>query len=90
MTLAQKCISFGWKTEAEGKKLTFSTAFNLKVTSGIDWFDLQATADFNGQSVGLPTLLAALKARSEYVTLEMEFWEFYLRNGLRNMSHWRI
>lgn len=54
----------GWKLEAEGKAFRRADRFEAELSTGIDWFDLNGTMDFEGQLVGLPALLAAL-ARNE-------------------------
>jgi hypothetical protein len=60
----------GWHVEAEGKLYRSPRAFRIDVTSGIDWFDLAATADFDGVAVSLPKLLAALRRGEDSVVLD--------------------
>ena len=62
--LVRELVSAGWQVEAEGKLYRQAGAFKLEVRTGQDWFDLNATADFEGREVPLPRLLAAL-ARGE-------------------------
>lgn len=40
-----------------------------QVRCGIDWFELEGQASFNGEVVGLPQLLAALKKGERYIRL---------------------
>jgi hypothetical protein len=68
--LVQKGIELGWTVEAEGKKIRTASDFNIKVSSGVDWFDLDAKADFDGMQVALPTLLAAIEKRQQFVVLD--------------------
>lgn len=42
---------------------------SFKVTSGIDWFDLDTEIDFNGTSVTFSDLTAAIKSKKQYVKL---------------------
>ena len=56
--------------EAEGKLYRRPGNFDIKVTSGVDWFELHAQVDFDGQSASLPELLAALKRGENYVQLD--------------------
>ncbi|MCE9555044.1 MAG: SNF2 helicase associated domain-containing protein, partial [Planctomycetes bacterium] len=59
----------GWLVEAEGLRIRRAGAWNMSVTSGVDWFDLNGKIDFDGQSVTLPELLAAVKRGETYVKL---------------------
>ena len=59
----------GWQVEAEGYKFRQATASRLSVASGVDWFDLSGTFEFDGASVDLPTLLAAIRAGERFVRL---------------------
>ena len=47
--------------EAEGKLYRSAGRFKMSVASGVDWFDLDGEADFEGQTVRLPELLAAIR-----------------------------
>ncbi|MBS1810895.1 MAG: SNF2 helicase associated domain-containing protein [Acidobacteria bacterium] len=57
----QTLLDNGWHVEAEGKMYRRPGNFNLSVSSGIDWFELHGTVDFEGMTVQLPELLEALK-----------------------------
>ena len=39
-------VQEGWHVEAEGKLYRQPGAFNIEVTSGVDWFELHGTVDF--------------------------------------------
>ena len=56
----------GWALEVDGDEFRQATKFDLAVTSGIDWFDLEVSVDYDGVAVGLPALLKAL-AKGEAV-----------------------
>jgi superfamily II DNA or RNA helicase len=58
-----------WHVEADGKLYRRAGNFQVDVTSGIDWFDLTARVDFDGQIVTLPTLLAAMRRGETTVSL---------------------
>ncbi|HEV3024576.1 MAG TPA: SNF2 helicase associated domain-containing protein, partial [Pirellulales bacterium] len=68
-TLVAALTQAGWEVEAEGKLLRKAGTFKLSVSSGVDWFELDAQVDFEGETVGLPTLLAAAKRGEHYVRL---------------------
>jgi superfamily II DNA or RNA helicase len=60
----------GWRVEASGKLYRRPGDFSLKVSSGIDWFELHAELDFGGQQVGVPQLLAAARKGDGFVALD--------------------
>jgi len=59
----------GWHVEAQGQHLRHASSWSFAVTSGIDWFDVDARCEFDGASVPLPALLAAARRRDSFVTL---------------------
>ena len=60
----------GWHVEAEGRVYRRPGTMSLRVSSGIDWFDLEAEVDFEGQRVALPRLLQALRRGEPGVVLD--------------------
>ena len=62
-------LAEGWTIDAEGKLYRSPGAFQVSVASGIDWFEMHGQAEFEGKSVGLPELLAALRKGEAFVTL---------------------
>ena len=60
----------GWRVEAEGRVYRRPGTMSLRVSSGIDWFDLEAEVDFEGQRVALPRLLQALRRGEAGVVLD--------------------
>jgi SNF2 family DNA or RNA helicase len=63
-------LADGWRVEAKGVTYRQPAATSLRVTSGIDWFDLEGHADYGNQQVALPELLAALRRGDGFVTLD--------------------
>src|SRR5262249_4200464 len=59
-----------WLVEAEGKLYRQPGSFDIEVVSGIDWFDLHGTVDFEGRIVKLPALLEALRRGENTVRLD--------------------
>ena len=62
-------LAEGWSVEAEGKLYRSAGAFRLAVASGIDWLELHGEAEFEGATVALPALLAALRRGEGFVAL---------------------
>jgi superfamily II DNA or RNA helicase len=58
-----------WHVEAKGVTYRQAVSTSMQVTSGIDWFDLEGHADYGGQQVSLPALLAALRRGDGFVRL---------------------
>lgn len=59
----------GWSIEAEGKLIRRAGDARVEVTTGIDWFELHATVDFDGLQATLPELLRALRRGDAMVRL---------------------
>ena len=62
-------LAEGWAVEAEGKLYRSAGQFRLSVSSGVDWFELHGGAEFEGETVHLPALLAALRRGDGFVPL---------------------
>ncbi|QDU95682.1 DEAD/DEAH box helicase [Lignipirellula cremea] len=60
----------GWSVEAEGRKIRKAGSFSLSVSSNVDWFELDGGCDFEGQTVALPALLAAVRKGEKFVVLD--------------------
>jgi superfamily II DNA or RNA helicase len=68
--VVRNLVEAGWQVEAEGTLYRRPGEFKLSLQSGIDWFDVQASVDFEGKPVALPTLLAALRRGENTVRLD--------------------
>ncbi|MFW7378407.1 MAG: SNF2-related protein [Oligoflexus sp.] len=69
--LCQSWLQQGWIIEAEGRQLKVASHLRAKVeTSGIDWFELDAQADFDGSLIDLPRLLRAMEEGQSLVLLD--------------------
>jgi len=66
----RELLAAGWHVEAEGKVYRRPGAFNLSVTSGIDWFELHGEIRFDDRIANLPELLATLKRGENLVPLD--------------------
>jgi superfamily II DNA or RNA helicase len=68
--LVSKLIERGWDVEAEGALIRRPGNYNIEVTSNVDWFELNASVDYDGVAVKLPALLAALRRGDKYIRLD--------------------
>jgi len=62
-------VAEGWAVEAEGRLYRSPGNVRMSVSSGVDWFDLQGEADFEGRTASLPEVLAAIRKGERFVTL---------------------
>ena len=67
--LVRKLVTNSWEVIAHGKSHRTAGNFNIQVSSGQDWFDLNAQIDFEGQQISLPTLLSAMRRGEKFVVL---------------------
>ncbi len=63
-------VERGWRVEAEGKAYRAPGRFALRVTTNIDWLELDAELEFGGKIIPLPDLLAALRSGATSVVLD--------------------
>ena len=67
--LVRTLTAEGWSIEIDSAPLRVSDDFEVDLSSGIDWLDLEVTANFGETRLGLPELLAAAEARRALVRL---------------------
>jgi superfamily II DNA or RNA helicase len=64
-----RLLGQGWRVEGQGQAYRRAGGVRLSVSSGVDWFDLDAAVDFGGESLPLADLLAALRRKEPVVRL---------------------
>ncbi|HEU0120622.1 MAG TPA: SNF2-related protein [Bryobacteraceae bacterium] len=62
-------LAENWEVLAEGKPVRTSSFTKVKVTTTINWFEVDASANFDGLEASLPDLIEAMKNKSRYVRL---------------------
>jgi superfamily II DNA or RNA helicase len=67
--IVSSLMAHNWVVEAEGRKLHASGDFKISVTSGIDWFDLDAKVTFDQHDISLPRLLQAMHKGDAFIRL---------------------
>jgi len=67
--VVQQLVGAGWLVESEGNPIRSAGNFSLSVKTDIDWFELDGKVDFEGVSVSLPRLLAAVQAGQRLIQL---------------------
>ncbi|OYV96831.1 MAG: hypothetical protein B7Z73_00100 [Planctomycetia bacterium 21-64-5] len=60
----------GWHVEAEGHRIRHPGTTHISLASGVDWFELDGHVDYDGEQIGLPKLLEALRRGEDFVTLD--------------------
>jgi superfamily II DNA or RNA helicase len=67
--VVRKLSGEGWSIEIDAQPLHVAEDVDVEISSGIDWFDLHATAAFGEIKVALPELLAAAEANQSLLRL---------------------
>jgi superfamily II DNA or RNA helicase len=62
-------IDEGWEVRGEGGLFRPAGKIDIRVSTGIDWFDVEGEADFGGATAPIAELLAALKRGDRFITL---------------------
>lgn len=60
----------GWRVEAEGKLYRNPSTSHIEVTSGIDWFSLNGSVEYDDTFAPLPGILAAIQRGESFVELD--------------------
>jgi superfamily II DNA or RNA helicase len=68
-SVVRHLLHAGWHVDAEGKIFRRPGSSRMDVRSGIDWFELHGEVDYEGTTVKLPDLLAALRRGDNVVPL---------------------
>lgn len=66
----EKFLSLNWQVFAKQQKIRNGTDYQINVTSGVDWFDVNADIKFDQKILHLPQLLQALKSGQRMITLD--------------------
>ncbi len=67
--IVDAALSAGWSVRAEGNSYRTAGGFRGAVTSGVDWFDLNAELEFDGEAASLPAILRAAREGRSHVAL---------------------
>ncbi len=68
--VVRACLEAGWHIEADGKLFRRPGAIAVRVSSGVDWFELHGEVNYDGNTARLPALLAALRRGDNMVLLD--------------------
>ncbi len=58
-----------WEVYVAQERYRSGGKFQIDVTSGVDWFDVQGNVDFDGAAVDLPEILRAIRQGDKFVLL---------------------
>ena len=67
--LARTLTAEKWQLEIDSSPVRVTDDFDVEISSGIDWFDLEVHASFGDIRLGLPELLAAAEAKRSLLRL---------------------
>jgi superfamily II DNA or RNA helicase len=67
--VVRELLKLGWHLDADGKIFRSPGQRRMEVKSGIDWFELHANVEYDGQTLGLPELIAAVRRGDGMVQL---------------------
>jgi superfamily II DNA or RNA helicase len=67
--IVEQLLEEGWQIEAEGRVLRSATAVDVRVVSGVDWFEIHGAVRFGDTEMSLPELLKALRREDNTVRL---------------------
>jgi superfamily II DNA or RNA helicase len=68
--IVRALVEAGWHIEAEGKIFRRPGAFQMQVSTGVDWFELHGGVDYGDTTAKLPELLEALRRGDNMVRLD--------------------
>jgi len=68
-TAVEALVAEGWRVEVEGRPVSAAAGASARLTTGIDWFEVDGAVDYGGASVALHEILAAAKRQERWVTL---------------------
>ena len=68
--VVRACLDAGWHIEADGKIFRRPGAMEVRVSSGVDWFELHGEVNYGATTAKLPALLAALRRGDNMVKLD--------------------
>lgn len=66
---ARSLVQQGWVVEAEGRAFRPAGSVNVRVSSGIDWFELSGEVSYGETSAQLTDVLKALRQKEQFVRL---------------------
>jgi SNF2 family DNA or RNA helicase len=68
--VAEPLLTEGWEVEVHGTSLRPSSPPSFKVESGVDWFELQGSVDFEGETIDMAKALAAVSRGERIIELQ--------------------
>lgn len=69
-SVVEKAASWGWQLEVHKRKVQVGGPYKMNISSGMDWFDVQAEFQFDQLSMSLPQLIQNIKSGEKLITLK--------------------
>ena len=70
LPIVEKLLSLGWQVFAKSQKIQQGSDYKVHISSGIDWFDVNADIKFGQNILRMPQLLHALKSGERMISLD--------------------
>ncbi len=67
--VSRALVEDAWRLELSGSRVHSSGRTNFAIASGIDWFDVSGSMQFEGAAIALPDILAATKRGLQFLEL---------------------
>ncbi len=69
LEFVKAALTLGLEVNVESKKISEAIDFQIEVSSGVDWFDVDGEANFSGRWVKYPSILEALRKGEKFIPL---------------------
>ncbi|MFI5300529.1 MAG: SNF2-related protein, partial [Polyangiales bacterium] len=69
LSAVRALVDAGWRVEVDGRVQRRAESFALGVSTGVDWFEVNVDAKFDGVALTMPELLSALRHKRNTVVL---------------------
>ncbi len=66
----ERMLALGWQVFAKEQRVHQGTDYQISVSSGLDWFDVNAEIKFGSKILGLPQLLQAVRSGGRMIVLD--------------------
>ncbi len=69
-SVAEPLLADGWIVEVQGRSVRSPNPPSMRIESGMDWFELSGSADFDGDEIDMKEILDAVSRGDRFVRLK--------------------